>query len=1397
MKAIRLRTADLREAIGIDVKNPRLSWNCSIVGEGKYQASYQVTAMDADGEILFDTGRVESSSMYCDYAGAALNSRQRVVWSVCLWDETGTGEWSEETFFEMGLLEKSDWQAKWICGVGTDREERLPADYYHRGFTLGKGIKAARLYATALGVYTAKINGKLVSSVLAPGSTQYDKRLYYQTYDVTGQLREGEENQILLTVGDGWYKGKLGADQNQYIFGTQTKVLAQLEITYKTGEKEVICTGDTFFWSNDGPVRFADLKDGEIYDARRQPEFKEHAVIAREERRIPTASNAPLIREHEVFPARLEISPSGSFILNFGQNIAGYVRFRAHAPEGAGITLRLFEAEDHGEYSDISLSFPAGGVEPVKQEIRYISSGKDELFCPEFFYSGFQYALVEGLEEVDAADFEAVAVYSDLEFGSSFACSNGMVNQFLNNTVWSMKGNFVDVPTDCPQREKAGWTGDAQVFCRTAAYLADTKAFYRKWLKDVRDCQREDGVVENVSPRVAKPGNRMEKLSGSMGWADAAVIIPYTLWKQTGDSSWLFDHYELMRDWKKYVMALCQDKSMFSLPEGDPMYMISQLYQGHRLKDSQWNRYIPEAGIHWGEWCVPQSQEPDEDNSGMSLVLPKQEVTCAYTHYSMGLLEEMLTAMGREDEAAECREYAEGSKEAYHVHWVKNDRIETNRMAELVRPIALGLLNGEERKNAAADLNAMAIRRNYKVGTGFLSTPFLLQVLAENGYTDTAYRMLENQEAPSWLAMVAQGATTVWEEYECYDGEGKPLAHSFNHYSPGAVCAFLFDTVCGIRITGENHILIRPQPGGTLTWAEARVLTAYGEVYSRWEKVNGKITYTIQIPANVTGTVVLPDGTCRELPPGKYSYKEGDNMEIHEAAEADGKKKQIYNPFLPLNEYIPDGEPHVFGDRVYLFGSHDKEGGDEYCMLDYAGYSAPVTDLKDWRYEGIIYKAEQDPDYSEERKYMYAPDAVRGNDGRYYLYYCLVGGEDCISVAVCETPAGKYEYHGKVRNSDGSRLKRFVPGDPAVINDNGTIRLYYGWALAVPESNIPAVPEEEFREKTIQAQMMLFKKSREEIVNEPEGVMGANTVTLKDDMLTTASEPVRIVPGQFAAKGTSFEGHAFYEASSIRKIGELYYFIYSSQWNHELCYATSRYPDRDFVYGGTIISNGDIGYQGRKPEERLNLTGTNHGSIECINGKWYVFYHRSTHATEFSRQACAEQIQILQDGTIPQVEVTSCGLNGGPLLARGEYPAAIACNITNGRMPHIQFEKTAGDVPCVTHSGGERYITGIQDQTLIGYKYFKFDGAVQLTLKVRSTEEGKIVVSDGKQVLGELTVLQTEEWRETTAVIEAYGIAPLYLTYQGRGTVDFISYSFLPLYSVGDIPTSCLNCLPK
>lgn len=487
-------------------------------------------------------------------------------------------------------------------------------------------------------------------------------------------------------------------------------------------------------------------------------------------------------------------------------------------------------------------------------------------------------------------------------------------------------------------------------------------------------------------------------------------------------------------------------------------------------------------------------------------------------------------------------------------------------------------------------------------------------------------------------------------------------------------------------------------------------------------------------------------------------------------------KKQAFNPFLPLNEYIPDGEPHVFGDRVYHYGSHDREGGWTFCMDDYVVYSAPVDDLADWRCEGVSYRAEQDPDYSE-YKYMYAPDVVCGNDGRYYLYYCMAGEYGYggysrpISVAVSDKPAGPFEYLGHVKYPDGSVMMKYVCFDPAVMNDNGTIRLYYGTQYDYEErDDFDTNPE------YLEIETGMFGKTREQILeyrkhpescpsgdpNDKDSINGAVMTVLEDDMLTVKEAPHHIIP--YKVKGTSFEAHPFFEGSSMRKVGDTYYFIYSSWQNHELCYATSKYPDRDFIFRGTVVSNGDVGYNGRTVKEKTNMTGTTHGSIIEINGQWYVFYHRLTHKSDYSRQACAEKISIDKDGSVKQVEVTSCGLNSGPLEAKSgcRYPAVIACNLTNGHMPHGSNSVYQTEFPNVTNIGEDRFIAEIEDGTLIGYKYFNFENVntVSVTARIEAAEN-KVVYNgpiriDERCVSDDKDEVRTEKHADTAPVLEIY-----------------------------------------
>ena len=544
-------------------------------------------------------------------------------------------------------------------------------------------------------------------------------------------------------------------------------------------------------------------------------------------------------------------------------------------------------------------------------------------------------------------------------------------------------------------------------------------------------------------------------------------------------------------------------------------------------------------------------------------------------------------------------------------------------------------------------------------------------------------------------------------------------------------------------------------------------------------------------------------------------------------------KKQAMNPFLPIDMYIPDAEPHVFGDRIYLFGSHDTEGGKRYCSEEnYLVFSAPLDDLSDWRCDGVSYESSQALGYREGgQNDLYAPDVVRGNDGRYYMYYNLDGnsperGHGMVQVAVCDRPEGRYAYYGYVKNPDGTPYCAYLDGDPAVINDDGVIRLYHGWSLSMvaagaheqnqtaaggadaseqaefvqnadaakqkvqtqPQMPEPGTPAMAYALKAVYK--MLFGREGKAVDELEYPLMGANTVALADDMLTVAGRVHRIIPGQFdTPKDSSFYGHAFYEASSIRKINGTYYFIYSSENSNELCYATSRYPDRDFVYGGTIISNGDVGYLGRQSSERLNMTANNHGSLACVNGQWYIFYHRQTHNSTFSRQACAEKVEILEDGSIPQVECTSCGLNDGPLKAEGTYSAVYACNITNGHMPHATNTMVNADIPFITHDGAERFITNIREGTLIGFKYFDLRGVSGLRVRTKDGSGTFVIACDEacsspigavslKGAVPDADGWCTAETALNLSAVETPQYAPLYLKYAGGDAAKLLEITF-------------------
>lgn len=471
-------------------------------------------------------------------------------------------------------------------------------------------------------------------------------------------------------------------------------------------------------------------------------------------------------------------------------------------------------------------------------------------------------------------------------------------------------------------------------------------------------------------------------------------------------------------------------------------------------------------------------------------------------------------------------------------------------------------------------------------------------------------------------------------------------------------------------------------------------------------------------------------------------------------------KKQAVNPFLPSYEYVPDGEPYVFGDRVYLYGSHDRFNGTQYCQNNYVCWSAPVDDLAAWRYEGVIYDKMEDPLCTGEDRLLFAPDVTRGPDGRYYLYYAF-DFAGFMSVAVCDEPAGTYHFYGHVRDRQGGLLGK-RPGDcfqfdPGVLADgDGRIYLYSGFC-----------PADGF-----------FK-----VLNLPEGRrMGAMVIELEPDMKTIRREPRALIPWIQNSAGTDFEGHAFFEASSIRKIGSTYYFIYSSFNGHELCYATSDAPDHGFSYGGTIVSGGDIFLHGRTDAQALNYTGNNHGSIVQIGKDWYVFYHRQTNRHQFSRQACAEKIEILPDGSIPQVEITSCGLNGGPLVGSGEYEARIACNLMsrNGAVRYEFGVELGSEHPYFTQTGADRegqpdqYIANMTDGSVAVFKYFALEEPAGIGIRVRGEGEGVMRISAGDEEIAAIPVAPAAGWTWFEAPVKRVcGVRPLRFEYAGSRAVDF------------------------
>ena len=769
---------------------------------------------------------------------------------------------------------------KWICHPGDNRLTKL-VPVFRRRFAVHKTLEKAVLRLTAHGVYEAELNGmRVTSNKFMPGLTSYYYRIQVQEYDVLELICQGD-NELRVTVGDGWWRWNNN-------FGYTLALWGELTLLYSDGSEEAIATDETFEVTTDGIVR-SGLQKGEVYDARIKLHGWQKAVLCTEHTEGERIENQSVpVREKERFTGRPLRDAAGKLVIDFGQNIAGYVHMTLRGTR-RGQTVHL----KHGEGLDKSGYFSTANCDGGRaefQEVTYICKGAEiEEYTPHFAVFGFRYALVEGINS-ENADFEAIAVYSDMAETGDFHCSNELINKLVENARWSQKGNFLDVPVDCPTRERNAWTGDAMIYCRTAAYFMDVQQFFKKWLADQTIEQYASGKVGITFPSTSSVHNPEElqtvqakdpamALAGptgegnigedSVGWGDSAVWIPYQMYLMYGDVGFLQEHYDTAKKWVEF--------SLNCMKEQNPMYADKQWY---RTGDGD---YIYDTRFHYGEWNEPLPPAPEvielfakggtaADYVTHMAKYGKPEVATAYTKRSCDNLAEMARILGKDADAEHYATLSAKIKAAYDKYMIGPDgTIQPGHQAAYIRALALDMVSEEKKPLVIAQLKKELENANYHLNTGFLSTVYLLPTLCDNGLVDEAFRILEQATAPGWLHPVSLGATTMLENWNSMD----VFRDSFNHYSFGAVCQFLFEYVAGIRpifnAPGFREFELRPVISGSLTWAEGVYKTRFGVIRSRWEKKADQICFTFTIPEGTIAHVILPDGSCEKLCSGTYN----------------------------------------------------------------------------------------------------------------------------------------------------------------------------------------------------------------------------------------------------------------------------------------------------------------------------------------------------------------------------------------------------------------------------------------------------------------------------------------------------------------------------------------------
>ncbi|MDJ1469974.1 glycoside hydrolase family 78 protein [Xanthocytophaga flava] len=838
--------------VGIDVRQPRLSWKLNSDTRNTIQDSYEIrvaTKQDFSAQsLVWSSGKVKSSeSILQIYKGKATESGKRYYWQVRVWDTNNKeSAWSETAFWEMGILLPTEWKAKWIApGMPSDTLKASPASLARKEFTLNKPIASAKVYVTAYGMYELYLNGQRVGQdLLTPGWTSYNSRLQYQVYDVTEQVRQGK-NAVGAMIGDGWYRGTIGFDNSWNFYGNQLALLCQLQIRYQDGSQAIVGTDETWKSTQDSPVRSSEIYNGEVYDARMEKKgwdvvgFNDKSwhkvrLVTHTFSNLIGSAGVPVRKIQEIKPTKIFRTPEGILVADMGQNMVGWIKLKVSGSAGTKVVLR------HSEILDKKGNFYTANLRQAKQRIEYILKGEgEETFEPHFTFQGFRFVAIEGFPgEIKPENLTGIVIHSDMKPIGTFECSNALVNQLQHNIQWGQKGNFVDVPTDCPQRdERLGWTGDAQVFCRTAGFNMDVAAFFTKWMRDVAADQYSDGGVPFVIPDVLK-----KVMKGtSAGWGDVALITPYTLYQIYGDKQMLEVQYPSMKAYVEYIHSKAGK---------------SNIWRGGSVF-GDWLFYRPGINSH---------PEPDGYTNN-------DYIATAFYAYSTHLLKETAHILGKQEDESQYAKLFEQIRETFIKEYVTPaGRIASDSQTAYVLALMFNLLPADLKPMATQHLvDDIKSRRNH-LSTGFLGTPYLCHVLSDNGHTEVGYDLLLQESYPSWLYPVKMGATTIWERWDgmkpdsTFQDEGM---NSFNHYAYGAIGDWMYRVVAGIEVgkPGYKHILIQPQlpSDDRLTYAKASVNSPYGEIMSGWEQKNGQLKVTITIPANTTATIRLPRSNASDI----------------------------------------------------------------------------------------------------------------------------------------------------------------------------------------------------------------------------------------------------------------------------------------------------------------------------------------------------------------------------------------------------------------------------------------------------------------------------------------------------------------------------------------------------